>query len=204
MANTIKAENGTEIYKNEINRLSDEYIQLELKINPDEFREPDNKKLIVDNFDDMIMYIADHIIKPSNDDIELLDNIFKTYKRLCIRCGVLPTLETFSDLIGVNNATFTDWMNGEYRTSSAHGKTVKKWKEECKGKLVNYLHQQRGTDANKIFIAKAAYNMRETAPIQIEIPVNNSPALSQDEVHRIAQEAAQYSTEELISQLPDE
>ena len=92
MAYTVMSDNGSEIYKNEINRLFDEYIQSELKIDPDEFRDPDNKKTVRDTFGDMILYIADHIEKPSNDDIELLDSIFEIYKRLCVRCGMLPTL----------------------------------------------------------------------------------------------------------------
>ena len=37
MAYTVMSDNGSEIYKNEINRLFDEYIQSELKIDPDEF-----------------------------------------------------------------------------------------------------------------------------------------------------------------------
>lgn len=168
MANTIKAENGLEIYQSEINRLADEYISGVLDIDIDRIKQTENKKMIAENFNDMILYIADRIKKPSNDDIELLDDIFEIYKRLCVRYGVLPTLETFSDLVSINNATFTDWMNEEYRAGSAHGKTVKKWKEECRGKLVDSLHQQPGTCANRIFIAKAAYGMVETAPRQIE------------------------------------
>lgn len=204
MAYTVMSNNGSEIYKNEINRLFDEYIQSELKIDPDEFRDPDNKKTVRDNFGDMILYIADHIEKPSNDDIELLDSIFEIYKRLCVRCGMLPTLETFSDLVSINNATFTDWANGEYRARSAHGKTVKKWKEECRGKLVDSLHQQSGTNANRIFIAKAAYGMVETAPLQLEAINNMAPALSQEDIRQIADQARKESIPELLDSLPDE
>lgn len=82
MANTIKADNGSEIYQNEINRLADEYIQQELKINPDDIKDSDNRKMIIDNFPDLIFYIADRIQKPSHDDITLLDDIFSTYERL--------------------------------------------------------------------------------------------------------------------------
>lgn len=203
MANVIKAENGTDIYKNKIYQLADEYIQTELFINPDEIKIPENKKIIADNFDDMIYYISDNIGKPSNDDIGLLDNIFNIYLRLCTRHSVLPTLDTFSDLVGINNATFTDWANGEYRTSSAHGKTVKKWKDICGKRLMRWLHQHQGSDGNKIFTAKAAYGYNEGVQ-QIEIKSDNTPALSQDEIHQIAEQAANTSTAELLEGLPEE
>lgn len=203
MANTVRAENGAEVYKNKIYQLADEYIQTELLINPDEIKIPENKKIIADNFDDMIYYISDNIIKPSNDDIELLDNIFDIYKRLCVKYGTLPTLDTFSDLVGINRATFTDWMNGEYRASSAHGKTVKKWKDICGGKLMNWLHQHPGSDGNKIFTAKAAYGYNEGVQ-QIEIKGDSAPALSQDEIHQIAEQVTKTSASELIQALPDD
>lgn len=203
MANTIKAENGSEIYRNEIYQLSDEYISAVLDIDIDKIKQGENKKMIAENFNDMILYIADRIKKPSNDNIELLDDIFEIYKRLCVRYSVLPTLETFSDLVSISNATFTDWMNGEYRTSSAHGKTVKKWKEDCKAKLVDSLHQQPGTCANRIFVAKAAYGMVETAPRQIETVNNQIPQMTQDEIHQIAEQATEIDTKQLLDKLPD-
>lgn len=203
MANTIRAENGAEIYRNAIYQISDEYISDILDIDIDKTKKAENKKMIADNFGDMILYIADRIKKPSNDDIKLLDDIFEIYKRLCVRYGVLPTLETFSDLVSINNATFTDWMNEEYRAGSAHGKTVKKWKEECRGKLVDSLHQQPGTCANRIFIAKAAYGMVETAPRQIETVNNQIPQMSQEEIHQIAEQAKHEDLRQIIDELPD-
>lgn len=170
----MRAENGAEIYKNIINQLSDEYIQNVLFIDLDKVKLPENKKIIADNFDDMIYYIADNINRPSNDDIGLLDNIFNIYLRLCTRYSVLPTLDTFSDLTGINNATFTDWSNGEYRAGSAHGKTVKKWKDICGKRLMRWLHQHQGSDGNKIFTAKAAYGYNEGVQ-QIEVVNGQTP-----------------------------
>lgn len=46
--------------------------------------------------------------------------------------------------------------------------TVKKWMNTCKGFLVNNLGNSKGTDANKIFIAKAAYGMAETKAVEQE------------------------------------
>ena len=66
----------------------------------------------------MFFYIADHIEKPSNNDIELLDSIFNIYIRVCGRYGISPTLQMFGILVGINNMTFSDWANGDYRTAS--------------------------------------------------------------------------------------
>ena len=110
----------------------------------------------------MIFYISDRIPKPSNDNIELLDELFDVYVRICTRYNVLPTLEVFSFLVNINRSTFSDWMRGDYRTSTSHGNTVKKWFDICKNCTVNRLNNQPGTNANLIFVAKAAYGMAET------------------------------------------
>lgn len=156
-----RASNGADVYRHEIMELADEYIDIDLG---------GDRSLAQDSFTDMIFYIADRIDKPDNADIETLDNIFNIFIRLCSKCHVLPTLEVFSFLVGINRATFTDWSNGEYRSSTAHGNTVKKWFDICKSFTINRLHNKGGTDANLIFIAKAAYGMAETAPVQTVNP----------------------------------
>ena len=89
------------------------------------------------------------------------------YVRLCSKYGVNPTLEAFSFLVDIDRTTFTNWLNGQYRTAE-HLNTVKKWMSICKGFLVNNLGNSKGTDANKIFIAKAAYGMAETKAVEQE------------------------------------
>lgn len=185
--NTVKTADGAILYLHDIYYYSDEYIEQELD---------GDKEGVTDVFVDMILYISDRIPKPSNDDIELLDNIFNIYIRLCSKYKVLPTLEVFSFLVNINRTTFTDWANGEYRnklyytmsgelidnintwrfnhkgqeyrevSSTAYSDTAKKWFNICKSFTVNRLHNKGGTDANLIFIAKAAYGMAETAPVQ--------------------------------------
>ena len=117
--NTVNVQD-VDIYLDNINIYADEYINTVLCISPDN---ENYKKEVSDSFVDMIFYIADHIQKPSNDNIELLDKMFNTYVRLCSKYHVLPTLEVFSFLVGINRTTFTDWMNGVYRTNSSHGYT---------------------------------------------------------------------------------
>ena len=172
--NTVKTEDGTEVYVNNIYYYADQYIKDILNITEEESYNEDNKKRINDNFVSMILYIKDHIKKPSNDDIVLLDNIFNAYVNLCIKYNYLPTLEIFSFLVSINNGTFSDWADGQYRASSGHGETVKKWKNICKAFTVNRLSNSPGTNANLIFIAKAAYGMVE-APQQVQIIGGQQP-----------------------------
>lgn len=145
----------------------DQYINNVLQVSPEDYdTQKEYKAVIADSFVDMIFYIADRIPKPSNDDIELLDSIFNIYVRICTKYNVLPTLEIFSFLVGIERRTFTKWSNGQYRTSTSHGDTVKKWFDICKNCTINRLNNQPGTNANLIFVAKAAYGMAETAPVQ--------------------------------------
>lgn len=155
--NTVKTADGAEMYLHDIYYYADEYIQIELE---------GDKESVTDSFVDMILYISDRITKPGTEDIELLDSIFSIYIRLCTKYKVLPTLEVFSFLVNIDRSTFSTWISGEYRASSAHSPTAKKWFNICKSFTVNRLHNKGGTDANLIFIAKAAYGMAETAPVQ--------------------------------------
>ena len=161
--NTVTVSQGIEVYSNQIFQLVDDYIEVELA---------GDTERVTEYFTDLILYIGDNIPKPSNDDIELLDQLFNIYKRLCTRYKVLPTLECFSFMVNINRVTFTDWLNGDYRVGSPHGNTVKKWKDICQSFLVNSLTNSKGTDANKIFIAKAAYGMAETAPVQTQAQIS--------------------------------
>lgn len=162
--NTDITSAGIEIYRHDINYYADEYIKNELEI---DHVDQESKKIVKDNFVDMLFYISDRISKPDNADIKALDNIFSVYVRLCSKYSVNPTLEAFSFLVDINRATFTSWNNGDYRTQE-HSDTVKKWMNICKGFLVNNLGNSKGTDANKIFIAKAAYGMAETKAVEQE------------------------------------
>ena len=208
--NTELAYNGAKVYTNRIQELADEFVNNQLD---DKQREemPNNSN----TFMAMILYISDNIPKVDNNDIQQLDNIFNIYTRLCVKYNMLPTLESFSMLININPGTLSNWSSGALRStvyydskgkyikdfaawqlnhrgeqyraepSTAHSEAVKKWKNICKNFLVNSLQNSRGTDANKIFIAKAAYGMVETAPM----PVANQ------EQHRTAEQiAADYST----------
>lgn len=182
-SNTITTSQNIEVYENKIWLLVDEYINTVLCINQEDYDSIEKyKKDIANNRIDMFFYIADRIEKPSNNDIELLDSIFNIYIRVCGRYGISPTLQMFGILVGINNMTFSDWANGDYRTASTHGITVKKWKETCGAFALDKLHNQDGTNANLIFACKVAYGMAETAPI----PVGQQQGIPQQTAQQIA------------------
>ena len=160
--NTVTTVNGIEVYTSEVSEIVDRYI--------DDLEDIDSI-YTYEVFTDLLLYISDNMTPLNNyDDITVLDNLFNIYKRLCSKYRVLPTLYDFSMMINIDPSTITRWMNGETRggLTSEHCKTAKKWKQYCAGRLASNLSNSKGTDANKIFIAKAAYGMAETKAVEQE------------------------------------
>lgn len=158
--NTVTTENGIEVYTSQIAEIADRYIA---------DLEDIDSIYTYEVFTDLLLYISDNMAPLNNyDDITVLDNLFNIYKRLCSKYRVLPTLYDFSMMINIDPSTITRWMNGETRggLTSEHCKTAKKWKQYCAGRLASNLSNSKGTDANKIFIAKAAYGMAETKAVE--------------------------------------
>lgn len=201
MGNAVKAGNGAEVYESRIHELADEYINTL----SDSESINNNPSL----FTGMIKYIYKHLFKynpVNNDDIGLIDNIWSIYTELCYKYSKRPTLLNFSLLVGINNDTFNAWKNGEYRrgengASSEHSRTVKKWLAECESSLVDGATERNSVGC--IFALKANYGYTET-PQRIEITGANAPALSQEDIRQIADQASQTSTAELLDGLPDE
>lgn len=160
--NTVTTVDGVEVYTSQIAEIADRYI--------DDLEDIDSI-YTYEVFTDLLLYISDNMTPLNNyDDIRVLDNLFNIYKRLCSKYRVLPTLYDFSMMINIDPSTITRWMNGETRggLTSEHCKTAKKWKQYCAGRLASNLSNSKGTDANKIFIAKAAYGMAETKAVEKE------------------------------------
>ncbi|MFG6319539.1 MAG: hypothetical protein K1W33_06795 [Clostridia bacterium] len=187
--NTETANDGIEVYTHRLFALADEYIKERLG-----GKEEDVQK----NFRDLIFFMADRIEKPDNSEIELLDDLFEAYTRVCARYGKLPTLECFSWLVKIDRNTFTDWQKKEYRSSTAHSSTVKKWLNICRGFTVDELSNSKFANPNLIFIAKAAYGMRETAPLPA-LETENKRILSASELPKLGNKSEQDD----ITGLPD-
>lgn len=213
MSNAIKAGNGAEVYEHDIKYYADEYIN-DLPEKEDSIN--NNPSL----FTGMIKYIYKHLFKPKRNDkvlynsnsvldtgdIELLDNIWNIYTELCYRYNKRPTLLNFSLLVGIGNDVFNSWIRGEYRAgengaSSPHCQTAKKWKAECESSLVDGATERNSVGC--IFALKANYGYTET-PQRIEITGANTPALSQEDIRQIADQARKESIPELLDSLPDE
>ena len=212
MSNTVRAENGTEIYETKIHYFADEYINT--------LDDPESINNNPSLFTGMIKYIYKYLFKPGKkdkilsnsnsnldlSDIDLLDNIWGIYTELCYKYSKRPTILNFSLMIGVDNTTIDSWRRGEYRAgdegaNSTRSQTVKKWLKECESSLVDGATERNSVGC--IFALKANYGYTET-PQRIEVVGSQAPALSHDEIRQIAEQAANASPEELIEGLPDE
>ena len=183
--NTVTTVDGIEVYTNQITEIADRYIA---------DLEDIDSIYTYEVFTDLLLYISDNMAPLNNyDDITVLDNLFNIYKRLCSKYRVLPTLYDFSMMINIDPSTITRWMNGETRggLTSEHCKTAKKWKQYCAGRLASNLSNSKGTDANKIFIAKAAYGMAETK------------AVAQEQIAGVTKTVKQIAKEIGADELPD-
>ena len=212
MGNTVRAENGVEIYETKIHEYADEYINT--------LSDPESINNNPSLFTGMIKYIYKYLFKPGKkdkvlsnsnsnldlSDIDLLDNIWGIYTELCYKYSKRPTILNFSLMIGVDNTTIDSWRRGEYRAgdegaSSIRSQTVKKWLKECESSLVDGATERNSVGC--IFALKANYGYTET-PQRIEITGANTPALSQEDIRQIADQARKESIPELLDSLPDE
>ena len=213
MSNTVKAENGAEIYETKIHEYADEYINT--LVDPGSIN--NNPSL----FTGMIKYIYKHLFKPGKkdkvlsnsnsnldlSDIDLLDNIWGIYTELCYKYSKRPTILNFSLMIGVDNTTIDSWRRGEYRAgdegaSSTRSQTVKKWLKECESSLVDGATERNSVGC--IFALKANYGYTET-PQRVEIVNGQTPdQVAADIAARHIGQAKRPELPDLIEGLPDE
>ena len=217
MGNTVRAENGVEIYKEEVLAIADEYTA---ETFPD--CEEDEIKMLMRKsqpFKGMLKYINNRLFKLKDgdikynnknsnidySDIDYINRLWDIYTSLCYRYLQNPTLLNFSLFTGIANETFSDWISGNYRggtegASSVHCQTAKKWQEECEAAL--YDTAMTG-NPGAMFLLKSNYGYTET-PQRIEITGANAPALSQEDIRQIADQARKESLPEILDGLPDD
>lgn len=163
--NTVKAENGIEVYKNTVDYYADEYIS--------SLPKPENiyKKQC---FAGMIKYISKRI-KVNTDNLVELDYYWDIYSDLCYRYNHVITIERYCILININRDTFYSWKNGETRNEyceelgSTRSDTLKKWDAESES---SWQDEASTGNPGPMFILKARRGWQETAPVQI--PQNNN------------------------------
>lgn len=193
MENIEKTADGAEVYVHRLFALADEYIQTQL--------DGDAEKT-TEFFRDMILFVSDRITRPDNADIEALDRLFGAYLRLCTRYRKLPTLECFSWLAKINRTTISTWISGTYRSSTGHSDTAKKWFDICKSFAVDELSNSKSVNPNLIFIAKAAYGMRETTPVPAIEP-EKQRVLTADELPRFDDKLEDTDSSEELPEFGD-
>lgn len=200
MSNTVKADNGSEIYLDRFFEIADDYINA--LNNPDDLYGSKGNC-----FTGMIKYISIHLMRKNKDNIcanlDALNKIWDMYTILTYRYNQKPYIEEFAILLGISRDTIYSWGNGETRADyseelgSSRSDTVKKWQEECQ------TGRRKGASAGSIgdiFLCKAVDGMVETAPAQV--PYSGDQRQSLEEIqHRYISENREESTR--ISRLPD-
>lgn len=218
MANAVKTSNGIEVHKTEVDAVAEDYIQ---ETFGDDCQEDEIKTLMRKSqpFKGMLKYINNRLFKLKDgdikynnknsnidySDIDYINRLWDIYTSLCYRYLQNPTILNFSLFTGIDMDTFNCWKTGENRggidgASSAHAESYKKWLAECEGAL--YDTAMTG-NPGAMFLLKSNYGYTET-PQRIEIAGANAPALSQEDIRQIAEQASKTSTAELIGELPDE
>lgn len=117
MANTVRADNGAEVYEHEIYRLTDEYIA---KLN-----DPDDIKNRI-TFSGLMRYIYNNLFKPDKNtviynnrssvldysDIWLLMDVYNIFINLCTNNKQEFTKNKFMTMTGISKDTLNNWEKG--------------------------------------------------------------------------------------------
>ena len=158
-----------EVYRNRIFELIDEFAA----------SLPEDRNLSEpETFSGAIGFVYNHLFRPLQkqkngslldyDDLETLDAIWQTYAELCGRYRQVPSILEYCTLTGVSRDVLDDWVHGRYRSNDVDRiHTIKQWKSQCEAAL-----EKKCTGANSvgsIFVLKAGYGWRETAPVTAEV-----------------------------------
>lgn len=128
MLNTVKAENGTEIYESEITLYLDQYIQ-ERGIE-DMTKETQNK------WNAALMYIYKYLFKDDKNKLKapdrdtyndkLINDICDIYVNICFEYDKEVSINGFSFLTGIHRDTIYSWGANETRLGSSCSDVYKK------------------------------------------------------------------------------
>ena len=171
MSNTTIASNGAEVYTSRIYEIADEYISNL----PDE-----NDIYNVSIFSGMLKEINRQLFRATEPkqynlhtsvntaDIELLNDLWEIYCRLCYQYKHRPTILRYCLMIGISRETIDNWKNGEGRGANPqYIYSIKRWHDECESALQDGAIE--GNSIGCIFGLKANFQWRETAPINPQL-----------------------------------
>lgn len=185
--NTVKANNGVDIYTDSIKPIVDEYIST-----LEEERDIYNKQC----FAGLIKYISIRIRSSIDyDDLVQLNEIWNIYTSLCYRYKQTVSIERYCILINIARDTFYNWLNGVYKETYSQelgctrSDMMKKWDAETES---SWQDEASTGNPGAMFVLKARRGWQETAPAQI--PQNQNG---------ITKSVDQIAAEMGIKELPD-
>lgn len=143
MSNTVKAENGIEVYENDICKYLDKYIAE--KDIEDMSREPQSK------WNACLLYIHKAVFKNNKESLKgpdkdtyndkLMNDICDIYINLCYEYDKEISINGFCFLTGINTDTVYTWGSGERRLGSScseiYKKLIKNNEESLSDKLIS-------------------------------------------------------------------
>ena len=211
-----RAEGGIEIHDNRIESLFLEYFE-------DRGIDPQHDNIKQTKFNAAWKYIYNKLFKPDSDTVRYnnknskinydniteLNNICDIYIDLCFEYNIIPCQYGFYRLTGITRDTLNKWDNGESRAGSdeganlTHSDIVKKIKSAYQE---FYKDNLSDSPVGQITIANNDADLglmygKGQQPLMINV---NTPALSQEDIRQIADQARKESIPELIEGLPDE
>lgn len=160
--NTVKANNGIDIYTDSIKPLVDEYIST-----LEEERDIYNKQC----FAGLIKYISMRIRSSIDyDDLVQLNDLWNIYTSLCYKYKQTVSIERYCILINISRDTFYNWLNGVHKETYSEelgctrSDMMKKWDAETES---SWQDEASTGNPGAMFVLKARRGWQETAPAQI-------------------------------------
>lgn len=171
MDSSIVSHNGIEIYKTDIDRICDEYI--------DSLAMPEMIYSRTPVFIGLLDTVYKAVVKPlrateksTRDKYELLDKLFyNVYLPLCYRFNKTPTIQAFCMMVRIDNHIVSDLKEGIYRENGEKvnvttRQTVKGWYDVTESVLLG--NAVDNNSIGSIFGLKALYNYSDQNPVVIQ------------------------------------
>lgn len=180
MDNTIVSYNGIEIYRSDIDRIIEQFIN--------DYSIPEENLYKSNAFIGLLSFIRENLLKnvitknngTNNNgyDYNLLNDVFfSVFVPICSKYNHIVSLWNFSILTGISNTHLSEVMAGTYKSGSRvnpkNTETVKKWYEASKAATITQAQEQNSVGS--IFIAKSVYGLQET-PQEIRITGDTTQA----------------------------
>lgn len=142
--NTVKAENGVDVYENDIALYLDQYM--------DERGISDMAKENQNKWNACLLYIYKYVFKGNRDKLmyksnrdtynsELINDICDIYIELCFEYDKEVSINGFSKLTGIDTDTINTWGTGECRLGSSssviYKKLIRNNEESLSGMLIS-------------------------------------------------------------------